>query len=100
MHGGIVFFRRRVMQVSQRANGMVRGFRTLIPARMDRLPWARFHWLVLGALGITWILDGLEVTFVGAIGGVLSDPRTLGLSEAEIGLLGSAYVLGAVVGAL
>ena len=56
--------------------------------------------LLIGALGITWILDGLEVTIVGAIGGVLRDPRTLGLSAAEIGGLGSCYVAGAVCGAL
>ena len=75
-------------------------FDTMIPARMDRLPWARFHWLVLGALGITWILDGLEVTLIGTVSGILQDPGTLGLSGSEIGVLGSAYVAGAVVGAM
>lgn len=73
---------------------------SLIPARLDRLPWSGFHWRVLLALGITWILDGLEVTFTGAISGVLQDTRTLGFSGAEIGLLGSAYVSGAVIGSL
>ena len=56
--------------------------------------------LLIGALGVTWILDGLEVTIVGAIGGVLRDRRTLGLSAAEIGAVGSCYVAGAVLGAL
>ena len=73
---------------------------TDVPARLDALPWSRFHWLVVTALGITWILDGLEVTVVGALAGVLGDARTLRLSPEEIGLAGSAYVAGAVVGAL
>jgi MFS family permease len=71
-----------------------------IPQRLDRLPWSRFHWLVILALGITWILDGLEVTLVGAISGVLESPQTLGFTPAEIGLVASWYVLGAVLGAL
>jgi MFS family permease len=73
---------------------------TDIPARLDRLPWSRFHLLVVIALGITWILDGLEVTIVGSIGPVLQSPRTLGLTAGEIGGAGSAYVTGAVIGAL
>jgi MFS family permease len=73
---------------------------TDIPARLDRLPWSRFHLLVVVALGITWILDGLEVTIVGTIGPVLQNPLTLGLSAGEIGGAGSAYVTGAVVGAM
>jgi MFS family permease len=73
---------------------------TSIPARLDRLPWSRFHLLLLGALGITWILDGLEVTIVGAFGGVLQDVRTLHLSAGEVGAVGSFYVTGAVLGAL
>jgi MFS family permease len=74
--------------------------RTQIPARLDRLPWSRFHWLVVVALGVTWILDGLEVTFKGAVSGVLQLPETLGFTAAEIGLLGSGYLAGAVIGAL
>jgi MFS family permease len=73
---------------------------TQIPARLDRLPWSRWHWLVVFALGITWILDGLEVTIVGAIGAVLKEKGTLGLSSFEVGLAGSVYIVGAVVGAL
>ncbi len=68
--------------------------------RMDRLPWGRWHWRVVLALGITWIIDGLEVTLVGSIGGVLKDRRTLHFTEGQIGQLGSAYLVGAVVGAL
>ena len=73
---------------------------TDIPARLDRLPWSRFHLLVVVALGVTWILDGLEVTIVGSIGPVLQNSQTLGLSAQEIGSAGSAYVIGAVIGAL
>ncbi len=74
--------------------------RTRIPARLDQLPWSRFHWLVVIALGVTWILDGLEVTFKGAVSGVLQLPETMGFSAAQIGLLGSGYLTGAVLGAL
>ncbi len=73
---------------------------TDIPARLDRLPWSRFHLLILFALGITWILDGIEVTIVGAIAPVLRDRETLGLSAEQIGSAASAYVAGAVLGAL
>ena len=73
---------------------------TDIPARLDRLPWGRFHTLVVVALGITWILDGLEVTLAGALAGALKESPTLGLTNSEIGLAGSAYLAGAVLGAL
>jgi len=76
------------------------AFRTDVPARMDRLPWSRWHWLVITALGVTWIIDGLEVTLVGTVGAVLQDPGTLHFSGSQIGLLGSAYLAGAVCGAL
>src|SRR4029077_11614415 len=59
-----------------------------------------FHTLVVVALGITWILDGLEVTLAGALSGVLKESSTLGLSNSEIGRAGSAYLGGAVLGAL
>ena len=78
----------------------LRAVATQIPARLDRLPWSRFHLLVVVALGVTWILDGLEVTIVGAVGAVLQDKATLGLSAEEIGALASCYVAGAVAGAL
>jgi MFS family permease len=78
----------------------VRPVRTNIPNRMDRLPWSRWHWLVVIALGITWILDGLEVTIIGAIGSVLKEPQTLHFTDVEIGYAASAYLIGAVLGAL
>jgi Sugar (and other) transporter len=77
-----------------------KGVHTDIPARLDRLPLNRFHLLVVTALGVTWILDGLEVTIVGAIGPVLQDPQTLGFSVAQVGNAASSYVIGAVIGAL
>lgn len=68
---------------------------------MDRLPWSRWHWRVLVGLGTVWILDGLAVTIVGAIGGRLGEPESgLILSSAQVGAAGSAYILGACVGAL
>lgn len=73
---------------------------TDIPARLDRLPWSRFHWLLVCALGASWAIDGLEVTLKGAISGVLQDPATLHLSSTQIGALASFYLLGAVAGAL
>ncbi|WP_236007214.1 MFS transporter [Clavibacter zhangzhiyongii] len=75
--------------------------RTDIPARMDRLPWARWHWLIVVGLGTVWILDGLEVTIIGAIGSRLTDPEAgLGLSPSDIGLAAAIYVAGACVGSL
>jgi MFS family permease len=74
--------------------------RSLVPARMDRLPWTRFHWLVITGLGVSWILDGLEIQIVALVGTVLVDKGTLHLTTADVGFLGSAYLLGEVVGAL
>ncbi|HEY7457943.1 MAG TPA: MFS transporter [Xanthobacteraceae bacterium] len=71
-----------------------------MPARLDRLPWGRFHTLVVVALGITWILDGLEVTLAGSLAGALRQSPALQLTSAEVGLAGSAYIAGAVCGAL
>jgi MFS family permease len=73
---------------------------TSIPARLDRLYWGRFHTLIVVALGITWILDGLEVTLAGAVAGALKESPSLGLSNAEVGLASSLYLAGAVTGAL
>jgi MFS family permease len=73
---------------------------TDIPARLDRLPWSRFHTLVVAALGITWILDGLEVTLAGSVAGALKASPVLQFSNADVGLAASAYLGGAVGGAL
>jgi MFS family permease len=74
---------------------------TDIPARLDRLPWARWHWVIVIGLGTVWILDGLEVTIVGSMSDALSSPSTgLGLSSWDIGFAGAIYVAGACLGAL
>jgi MFS family permease len=73
---------------------------TDVPARLDRLPWSGFHWLVVVALGVTWILDGLEVTLAGSVSGALKESPALRLSNEDVGLAASAYLLGAVLGAL
>jgi MFS family permease len=73
---------------------------TDVPARLDRLPWTRFHTLVVVALGITWILDGLEVTIAGSIVGALEESPVLHFTAAQVGLVASAYLGGAVFGAL
>ncbi len=75
-------------------------FETNIPARLDRLPWSRFHTLVVCALGITWILDGLEVTLVGSLSGAIAESPSLRISASQIGITASAYLAGAVLGAL
>lgn len=73
---------------------------TDIPARLDRLPWSRFHTLVVVALGITWIFDGLEVTLAGALSGALKNSPVLQFTNTDIGIVGSTYLAGAVLGAL
>ena len=74
---------------------------TDIPARLDRLPWSRWHWLVVLGLGTVWILDGLEVTIVGSMSDALADPTTgLGMDSFDVGFAGAMYVAGACVGAL
>ena len=74
--------------------------RSLVPARMDRLPWGPFHTKLVIALGITWVLDGLEITIASAVGDVLREKATLGLTAGEVGLAASVYLAGEVVGAL
>jgi MFS family permease len=73
---------------------------TSIPSRLDNLRWSGFHTRVVLALGITWILDGLEVTLAGALSGALKESPTLQFSNLDVGLANSAYLAGAVVGAL
>jgi MFS family permease len=73
---------------------------TDLPSRLDRLPWGRFHSLIVVALGVTWLLDGLEVTLAGAVASALKSSPSLRFSNADVGLAGSAYIAGAVLGAL
>ena len=82
------------------ARDIPREIITDIPARLDRLPWSRFHTLVVVALGITWILDGLEVTLAASVSGALKESPVLKFTNTEIGLAGAAYLAGAVIGAV
>ncbi|HST67453.1 MAG TPA: MFS transporter [Mycobacteriales bacterium] len=74
--------------------------RSLIPARIDRMSWAPFHTRMVLALGVAWVLDGLEITIVSALGAILSDKDTLNLSSGAVGLIATVYLLGEVFGAL
>jgi MFS family permease len=87
------------VQASESEMGTIR---TKIPARLDRLPWARFHWLIIIGLGTAWILDGLEVNVVGSISGRIAEPGAgVGISQADVsGWAASLYIAGACVGAL
>src|SRR5438105_15111227 len=79
----------------------LRTIETQIPARMDRLPWSRWHWMVVIGLGTVWILDGLQVTIIGAIAPRLTESGSgLTLTTAEVGFAASAYIAGACLGAL
>lgn len=80
--------------------GAGRSFTTNVPARLDRLPWSRWHTLVVTALGVTWLLDGLEGNLAGSLAGALKRPDTLNMTDADVGLSGSLYLLGSVLGAL
>jgi len=71
-----------------------------VPARMDRLPWARFHTRLVIALGVAWVLDGLEITIASLVGPVLQSEHTLHLSSVEVGTSASVYLVGEVAGAL
>ncbi len=71
-----------------------------VPARLDRLPWTRHHWLIVLALGATWILDGLEVTLAGSVGAMLTHRETLHLTDAQVGASATFYLIGAVLGAI
>jgi MFS family permease len=71
-----------------------------VPARLDRMRWSRWHWLIVVSLGATWILDGLEVTLAGALGGILTRHETLGLTDTQVGATATCYLAGAVLGAL
>ncbi len=87
--------------VSTSANAPAPGVvRSLIPARIDRLPWSPFHTRMVIALGVAWILDGLEITVASSVTDVLTKPETLHLSSAAAGLVASVYLAGEVVGAL
>ncbi len=95
---------RRVLNVRRKVENLMmqqsQVYHTDIPARLDRLPWSRWHWLIIVSLGITWILDGLEVTIVGSIGSVLEKHVGLNLTAGQVGLEAGLYLFGGVSGAL
>jgi MFS family permease len=74
--------------------------RSLVPARIDRLPWSRFHTRMVVALGVAWVLDGLEIQIASIVAPVLQHSGTLGLSSRAVGFSATVYLLGEVVGAL
>src|SRR6059036_310163 len=80
------------------ANG--KKIESYVPARLDRLPWSSWHWLIVVSLGAIWILDGLEVTLAGSLGGILTRHETLGLTDTQVGASATCYLAGAVIGAL
>src|SRR5947199_373352 len=80
------------------ANG--KKIESYVPARLGRLPWSSWHWFIVVSLGAIWILDGLEVTLAGAVGGILTRRETLGLTDTEVGASATCYLAGAVLGAL
>lgn len=83
------------------ATSGMRTIRTRVPSRLDRLPWARFHWLIVTGLGTAWILDGLEVTMVGSVADRLTEPGSgVELDAGQIGVAAAIYVLGSCLGAL
>src|SRR2546430_9009174 len=88
---------RSPMVAEATAPGVVRS---LIPARIDRLPWSKFHTRMVIALGVAWILDGLEITVASAVSDALTKPETLNMSSAAVGLIATIYLAGEVVGAL
>jgi MFS family permease len=88
----------RILKHSDMANDET--IESYVPARLDALPWGRWHWLIVLSLGVTWILDGLEVTLAGSLGGILTRPETLGLTDAQVGASATFYLAGAVIGAL
>src|ERR1700712_4139902 len=73
-----------------------RPIRSLVPVRMDKMPWSKFHWMVIFGLGTAWILDGLEIQIVASAGFA----KSLGMSSTEIGLTSTIYLIGQVAGAL
>src|ERR1041384_2646684 len=91
---------RRVLMSTTSEAAPGSAIRSLIPARIDRLPWSPFHTRMVVALGVAWILDGLEITVASSVTDVLTHPDTLALSSTAAGLVASVYLAGEVVGAL
>ena len=89
-----------MQDIADRTKAQPAVLETRAPARLDRLPWGRFHTLVVISLGVTWVLDGLEVTLAGSVAGALKASPVLRLTDSEVGLASSFYLAGAVSGSL
>jgi len=98
-HDGLVSARQRDGAVSV-TSGASGTYRSLVPARLDRLPWRPFHTRVVTALGVSWILDGLEIQIISQISIFLEKQHKIVLTAEQAGLLGALYLFGEVVGAL
>jgi MFS family permease len=85
---------------ASRASASPGVVRSLVPARVDRLPWTPFHTRLVAALGVAWVLDGLEITVASSVAGALTQSDTLHLSSTAVGAIATVYLLGEVVGAL
>ena len=85
------------MRAAEARPGVVRS---LIPVRVDRLPWTRFHTRMVVALGVAWVLDGLEITIASSVAGALAQRNTLGLSSTSVGAVATVYLAGEIAGAL
>ena len=81
------------------AEAEARPIRSLIPARLDRLSWSRFHTRMVAGLGGAWILDGLQITIASSVTGELTQPTTLGMTSTQVVLIASIYLVGEMVGA-
>ena len=81
-------------------SGIGETIESYVPARLDRMPWSSWHWLIVLSLGATWILDGLEVTLAGALSGTLTKSETLNLGALQVGASATCYLIGAVLGAI
>src|SRR5665213_1079507 len=88
-------------QRNDRTADQAASIRSLIPARLDRLGWSRFHTMIVVALGVAWVLDGLEITIASNVTTLISKPQSLNLSSGDVGFaVGTVYLLGEVAGAL
>jgi MFS family permease len=88
------------MVTSQQRESSPGTIRSLIPARLDRLPWSRFHTRLVIALGVAWVLDGLEITIASNVGPDLTQKAALGLSASSVADIATWYLIGEVIGAL
>lgn len=88
------------MATTQASSAATGAITSLIPARLDRLTWSKFHTRLVIALGVAWVLDGLEITIAAAVGSQLTKPAALGMSSGAVGDIATWYLIGEVIGAI